>query len=90
LSIVFKGAGAVVKIGLSLKPNHHKEIKHAQICETLCSKNTDNYFLLEARGILVPFATTPYLIIRWPVGPIPFLVFHGKIIYPSSCEVNDF
>jgi len=26
-----------MKIGLSLKPNHHKEIKLAQIRETLCN-----------------------------------------------------
>jgi hypothetical protein len=26
LSVVFQAAGAVVKIGSSLKPNHHKEI----------------------------------------------------------------
>jgi len=32
----FKAAGAEVKIGLSLKPNNRKEMKLAQIRETLC------------------------------------------------------
>ena len=31
-----EAAGAVLKIGLSLKLNHHLEIQLAQICETLC------------------------------------------------------
>jgi hypothetical protein len=33
----FEAARAVVKIGLSLRPNHYKEILLAQICETLCT-----------------------------------------------------
>jgi len=33
----FEAAEVVVKIGSSLKPNHHGEIKLAQIRETLCS-----------------------------------------------------
>jgi len=32
-----EAAWAVLKIGLSLKPNHHKEVKLAQIRETLCT-----------------------------------------------------
>ena len=36
-SIIFKAAGAVSKIGSSLKPNHHLRFYFAQICETLCS-----------------------------------------------------
>jgi len=36
--LFFEATGAVVKIGLSLKPNHHKEIWLAQICETFCTK----------------------------------------------------
>jgi len=38
LSIFIEAAGAELKIGLSLKLNHHREIKLAQICETLCMK----------------------------------------------------
>ncbi len=36
LSVIFKQAGAVVKICLRLKPNHHQKIQLAQICETFC------------------------------------------------------
>jgi hypothetical protein len=39
LSSFLEAAGAVLKIGLSLKSNHHQEIKLAQICEMLCSSN---------------------------------------------------
>ncbi len=31
-----EAARVIVKIGFRLKPNHHKEIQVAQICETLC------------------------------------------------------
>ncbi len=36
LNVIFEAAGAVVKISLSFKPNHLKEIKLAQIREMLC------------------------------------------------------
>jgi len=35
LSVVFEAARTVVKIGLSMKPNNHKQIQFLQICETL-------------------------------------------------------
>jgi len=42
LSIIFLEAdGAVLKIGRSLKPNHHQEIQLAQIHETLCRINVE-------------------------------------------------
>jgi len=34
-ALFFDAAGAVLKIGLSLKMNHHQEIELAQIGETL-------------------------------------------------------
>jgi len=34
---ILEAAGVVLKIGSSLKPNHHWEIELAQICEALCS-----------------------------------------------------
>jgi len=39
LSSFLEAAGAVLKIGSSLKSNHHQEIKLSQICEILCSSN---------------------------------------------------
>ncbi len=39
LNIILRDSWAVVKIGLSLKSNHHKEILLAQIHETSCKYN---------------------------------------------------
>jgi len=39
LAKVFETAEAVLKIGSSLKPNHHREVLIAQIREMLCTKN---------------------------------------------------
>jgi len=36
-AVFLEAAGAVMKIGSILKPNHHQEIWLAQIGETLCS-----------------------------------------------------
>jgi len=41
-ALFFGAAGAVLKIGLSLKPNHHRE--HAQIRETLCIFMIINFY----------------------------------------------
>ena len=35
-TVLLEAAGAVLKIGMSLKPNHYWEIKLAQVCETPC------------------------------------------------------
>jgi len=42
LAVFLEAAGAVLKIGSSLKPNHNQEIELAQICETLCT-NTNTF-----------------------------------------------
>ena len=36
----YEGAGAVSKIGLSLNPNHHNQVKLFQILDTLCKFQT--------------------------------------------------
>ena len=36
-SCIFEAAGAAAKIGLSLKPNQHKQVKLVQIPNTHCS-----------------------------------------------------
>ena len=40
----FEAAGAVVKIASSLKPNHHNQVKLAQIRDTLCRKKVMQNF----------------------------------------------
>jgi len=41
---IFEVAGAILDIGLILKPNHHNQIKLVQICETLGKNNNNNNF----------------------------------------------
>jgi len=39
-AVFLEAAGAVMKIGSSLKTNHHRKTLLAQIRETLCSSNS--------------------------------------------------
>ena len=47
----YKAAGAVLKIGLSLKPNHHLQFQLAQISEVLCSRVFEELTLLTTNKV---------------------------------------
>jgi len=52
-----EAAGAVLKIDLSIKPNHYQEIQLAQIRETLCTAS-DRYILANLSHPIAPYRIT--------------------------------
>ena len=44
-NIIFEAAGEVAKIGLSLQPNHHNQVKVVHVPDTLCIICSKSNFL---------------------------------------------